>query len=99
MATRNTASKPDDPKPDDPKPEASTSEPAPEQATTARDTTASGGERTVVPPSQGQEHGYIGSVHSDKDRDALTVAGVTGGTANVADTPKSVTREGTEAVS
>ena len=46
-------------------------------------------EHVVVPPDQGQEHGFIGAVRSDKDRDAYTVAGVTGGRANVSDTPTS----------
>jgi hypothetical protein len=46
-------------------------------------------EHVVVPPDQGQEHGFIGAVRADKDRDAYTVTGVTGGTANVSDTPTS----------
>lgn len=46
-------------------------------------------EHVVVPPDQGQEHGFIGAVRADKDRDSYTVAGVTGGTAKVSDTPTS----------
>jgi hypothetical protein len=54
-----------------------------------------GEDREVVAVEDGPEHGFIGSVRADKDRDAYTVAGVTGGTANVTDTPKSVTRANT----
>lgn len=52
-------------------------------------------EHVVVPPEQGQEHGFIGAVRSDKDRDAYTVAGVTGATANVSDTPTSTKKTST----
>lgn len=34
-------------------------------------------EHVVVPPEQGQEHGFTGAVRSDKNRDDYTVAGVT----------------------
>lgn len=91
MATnKSTTPKTDDPRTDTPR-----------AAGTGENTTTTTGEdgRTIVPPALGQEHGYIGAVHPDKDREALTVAGVTGDTANVTDTPKSMTREGTKPVS
>lgn len=53
------------------------------------DTAGAGEDRVVVAPVDGTEHGFIGSVRADKDREAFTVAGVTGGTANVSDQPKS----------
>ena len=66
------------------------------KSTGGKDQTPYDGEdREVVAVEDGTEHGFIGSVRKDKDRDAYTVAGVTGGTANVADTPKSVTRAST----
>jgi hypothetical protein len=42
-----------------------------------------------VHPLDAGEHGYSGRLPHDEDPEAHTVAGVTGGTANVADTPKS----------
>ena len=42
-----------------------------------------------VHPLDAQEHGYSGRLPHDEDPDAHTVTGVTGGTANVADEPKS----------
>ena len=41
-----------------------------------------------VAPQDGQEHGYIGQAHPDKNRDNYTVAGVTGGTAKADDKPQ-----------
>lgn len=41
-----------------------------------------------VAPQDGQEHGYIGQAHPDKNRDDYTVAGVTGGTAKADDKPQ-----------
>lgn len=49
----------------------------------------------VVAPEDGPDHGYIGQVAAGKNRDDYTVAGVTGGTANVADTPKSAAKKPT----
>jgi hypothetical protein len=43
----------------------------------------------VVAPADGPEYGYVGEAHPDKDRDAYTVAGVTGSTAKAQDTPPS----------
>lgn len=34
-------------------------------------------EHVVVPPEEGQEHGFVGAVRADKNRDDFTVAGVT----------------------
>jgi hypothetical protein len=46
-------------------------------------------DRKVVAPVDGPEHGYIGYVPDETPNEDYTVAGVTGGTANVADKPKS----------
>jgi hypothetical protein len=46
-------------------------------------------EGEFVHPRDGQEHGYYGTLPHTEDPEAHTVAGVTGGTANVADEPKS----------
>lgn len=43
----------------------------------------------VVAPADGPEYGYVGEAHPDKDRDAYTVAGVTGSTATAQDKPPS----------
>jgi hypothetical protein len=43
----------------------------------------------LVAPLDGPEHGYVGQAHPDKNRDDYTVAGVTGGTGNTKDKPKS----------
>lgn len=43
------------------------------------------GAGNVVAAADGPEHGYVGEVHPDKDRDAYTVAGVTGSTAKAQD--------------
>jgi hypothetical protein len=45
-----------------------------------------------VHPLEAQEHGYSGRLPHDEDPEAHTVAGVTGGTANVADKPSSATK-------
>jgi hypothetical protein len=50
-------------------------------------------ESRVVAPEDGTEHGYIGYKPRTEPNDAFTVAGVTGGTANVADTPSSIARK------
>jgi hypothetical protein len=49
----------------------------------------SGEDKLVVPPHEGVEHGYIGHRPRTEPNESFTVAGVTGGTGNVADTPKS----------
>lgn len=51
----------------------------------------------VVSPEQAVEYGFHGDPREDDPNAQYTVAGVTGGTAKVSDTPKSVTREGTKA--
>ncbi|PRX95576.1 hypothetical protein [Allonocardiopsis opalescens] len=45
----------------------------------------------VVPPAEGTEHGYYGTVQDDDPNETYTVAGQTstGQTANVNDEPKS----------
>jgi hypothetical protein len=45
-----------------------------------------------VHPQDAQEHGYSGRLPHDEDPEAHTVAGVTGGTANVTDKPTSATK-------
>ncbi|MEU5853946.1 hypothetical protein ABZ799_01340 [Nocardiopsis dassonvillei] len=54
-------------------------------------------EAKVVTVAEGPEHGFYGDPREHDSNDQYTVAGVTGGTAKVTDTPKSVTREGTKA--
>jgi len=51
----------------------------------------------VVKVDQGPEHGFFGDPREHDSNAQYTVAGVTGGTAKVSDTPKSVTRENTKA--
>jgi hypothetical protein len=46
-------------------------------------------EPKFVAPSEGAEYGFYGDAREDDPREQYTVAGVTGGTANTADTPKS----------
>lgn len=43
-----------------------------------------------VPPGEGIKYGYWGHVTDPTPNEAYTVAGVTGGTANVSDTPTSI---------
>lgn len=43
----------------------------------------------VVAPVDGPDHGYIGRVPDETPNEDYTVTGVTGGTANVDDKPKS----------
>lgn len=43
-----------------------------------------------VPPGEGIEYGYWGHVTDPTPNEAYTVAGVTGGTAQVSDTPTSM---------
>lgn len=50
-------------------------------------------EPKVVAPKDGTDHGYIGYKPRTESNDAFTVAGVTGGTANVADKPTSASRK------
>lgn len=45
------------------------------------------GQTDFVPPAEGPEHGYWGFVPDRTPNTEYTVAGVVGGTANVADTP------------
>jgi hypothetical protein len=46
-------------------------------------------DKLVVPPFEGVEHGYTGHRPRTEPNESFTVAGVAGGTGNVADTPKS----------
>jgi len=54
-------------------------------------------EPKVVRPEEAGEHGFYGDARESDPNRQYTVAGVTGGTAKLTDTPKSVTREGTKA--
>jgi hypothetical protein len=58
----------------------------PDTKTTKPDTDRKDGPK-VVSLEESTRYGYVGEVHPDKDNTAYTVAGVTGGTGNVADQP------------
>lgn len=81
-AQKPEAEKPTEPTTPDTEP-AGTEATEPEQTVTHTDTSVN-----KVAPQDGQEHGYIGQTHPDKNRDDYTVAGVTGATAKANDKPQ-----------
>lgn len=64
---------------------------ADQTADTTADEVAAGPGR-VVPVHEGPEVGYVGRKPRETPNEAFTVAGVTGGTANVEDVPTSAQR-------
>lgn len=54
---------------------ATASSPKPASSSSEPKTDSKSGDARVVPFSDGQEHGYVGAVHPEKNRDDYTVTG------------------------